>query len=135
MTITDVYKQRHAGRMAGLFELDPEDPDYEVFGRPTHIAVGSGTLTSGEASKLTALVNEVARQPITARWRTGGNSDIARFSAIFTKGVGNATWKEIGLFNAGSGGDMLVRDENADGYCTKTASQVKVVVCQLRISG
>lgn len=121
MTIIDAYRQRHAERMAG-----------EAFTRPSHIAVGTGVVTSGEASKLTALVNELAREEITARWLTGG--DIARFSAIFTKGVANDTWTEIGLFNADSGGDLLARDENTGGFCTKTASQVKVAVVQLRVT-
>lgn len=121
MTIIDAYRQRHAERMAG-----------EAFTRPSHIAVGTGVLTEGEDTKLTALVNELRREPITARWLTGG--DIARFSAIFTKGVANDTWTEIGLFNAGSGGDLLVRDENTSGFTTKTADQVKVVVGKLRIA-
>lgn len=121
MTIIDKYRQRHAERMAG-----------EAFTRPSHIAVGTGVLTEGEASKLTALVNELAREPITARWLTGG--DIARFSAIFTKGVANDTWTEIGLFNADADGDLLVRDENTSGFTTKTADQVKVVVAKLRIA-
>jgi len=100
--------------------------------RPTLIAVGAGFRSDGEVSKRTALVTEIAREPITARWLTGGN--IARVSAVFTTGVGNGTWTEIGLFNAPSGGDMLVRDENASGFCTKTSTQVKVVVGKLRIA-
>lgn len=123
MTIIDAYRQRHAEQMAGETET-----------RPSHIAVGTGIVESGEASKLGALVSELHREPITARWLTGTNSDAARFSAIFTKGVANDTWTEVGLFNAASGGDMLARDENVDGFCTKTASQVKVVVVQLRIA-
>jgi len=132
VTIVDRYRQRHAERMAGYGELDPEDPNYHVFVRPSHIAVGTGILTEGEDTKLTALVNELHREPITARWLTGG--DIARFSAIFTKGVANDTWTEVGLFNADTDGDMLVRDENTSGFTTKTADQVKVVVGKLRIA-
>lgn len=123
MTITDRYRERHAEQMAGEAET-----------RPSHVAVGNGVVESGEASKLDALVSELHREPITARWLTGDNSDAARMSAIFTEGVAIGTWTEIGLFNAAEGGDLLARDENVAGFCTKTTEQVKVVVVQLRIA-
>lgn len=86
MTTVDIYRELHAGWMIG-----------ETFFRPTHIAVGTDMVETGETSKLIALVNELHREEITARWLLDTNK--ARFSAIFTTGVANGTWKELGLLS------------------------------------
>lgn len=89
MTIVEKYRKLHAGWMVG-----------QSFPRPTHIAVGTSLLETGEFTKLTALVDELHREEITARWVLG--TDIARFSAIFTSAVANGTWREVGLFSVES---------------------------------
>lgn len=86
----------------------------------THVGVGSGS--TAPAAGDTALQTQIVRQPLTSTTVTG--SQVA-YSASFPAGVGTGTWREAGLFNAPSAGDMLARTVFGD--LTKGATDSVVV--------
>lgn len=71
----------------------------------THCGVGS----SNQAPQLsdTDLISPIgSRKQYSDRFRT---NNIATFSFFFASNDNNGTWRECGLFNASSGGQMLAR--------------------------
>lgn len=70
----------------------------------SHCAVGDDN-TSVSATQ-SALVSEIFRKAKTADSAVGG---VLTIDTKFESFEANFTWKEIGLFNASSGGDMLDR--------------------------
>lgn len=70
----------------------------------SHIAIGTGTTTP--AVSQTALVTEVFRKAITTT-ATPGTQIHLQIEITGTEAIFN--WKEIGVFNASSGGNMTNR--------------------------
>jgi len=98
--VTDVGKAAVAGLINGL-----------VTAAFKYIAIGTGT-TSPSASD-TALESEVKRKEASVdRATTNVTNDTAVLTASFSKAdglTGTMAVTESGVFNAGSGGDMLAR--------------------------
>ena len=91
-----------------------------------YIAVGSGV--TAPAPTNTALVTEIARQPLA---NTPGSQTI-QLTASFLAGVGTGTIAEAGIFNASSGGTMLSRA--LIGPYTKAANDTIVLVWTINAS-
>lgn len=82
----------------------------ETSTRPTHIAMGNGS--TGATSQDTALVSELGRVAIDTTTR---NSNRIEFTATFNSTALNGqTLRELGVFNASTGGTMYMRTTIAD---------------------
>lgn len=74
----------------------------------SHMAVGSGTTAAaaGDTALETALG---PRKALSSSAVNGGDAKKVEFEAVFNAGEGTGAVTEAGIFNAGSGGDMLCR--------------------------
>lgn len=70
----------------------------------SHMALGTGTSTPAAGD--TTLETEVARVALTSVVRTDKK---VTYTGTFGPGIGTGALTEAGIFNAGSGGDMLTR--------------------------
>jgi len=70
----------------------------------SHMAVGDDGTTPAAGD--TALGSELARQALTSSTVV---DNVVTYVASFGAGVGTGALEEAGIFNAGSGGDMLCR--------------------------
>lgn len=80
----------------------------------SHMAIGVGA--TAETINDTTLQMEAARVALTSKTSSG---NVASFTATFPSGTGTGSITEVGLFNAGANGTMLMR--KTFGVITKTA--------------
>lgn len=92
----------------------------------SHYAIGSGTTNPAVGD--TALETELAR--VTLDSRTDSSNEVT-YVATFSAGTGTGAVTEYGILNAGSGGTLLVRAEEA--VINKGASDSLVVTHTLTI--
>lgn len=93
----------------------------------TYMAIGSGS--TAEAATQTALVTEIttnggARAAATCAY-------VANYTARWTRLFefsGNVTLREVGIFNASSGGDMLLRHVYAADKTYINGESVEIIV-------
>lgn len=102
-----------------------------------HLGVGNGAAAS--TPEMTDLQGtSTVRQPMTAGFPqhtdgTDQSADEIRYQAEFPDGVAEFDWRELGLFNASSGGTMLNR--RAVNFGVKPADQVWTLTLYLRLYG
>ncbi|MBN9791300.1 hypothetical protein DMP17_22215 [Pseudonocardia sp. TMWB2A] len=77
-----------------------------AFGANTRLAVGDGTTAPAAAQTDLAGTNKY-RQQLDAAPTVAGNQ--LQMAATFGTGVANFPWREVGVVNAASGGDMVSR--------------------------
>lgn len=75
-----------------------------TLGKPTHMAVGTGS--TAETAADTALVTESARVALTSKTRSG---NVITYVGTFPAGTGTAALAEAGIFDAASAGNMWHR--------------------------
>lgn len=74
----------------------------------SHMALGSGTTaTAGGQTDLVTLLG--SREALDSSTITGDNNEKISYVASFEAGDGTGAVTEAGIFNAGTGGDMLCR--------------------------
>jgi hypothetical protein len=98
-----------------------------------YVAVGMGTTTPGSSD--TALVNEIHRELVTARWNP--ISGQARLLSVMGPYYGNGHWGEIGIFDVAASRSIVsscegVTDWSSDGTLTSEATQVMEGLRSLR---
>lgn len=99
----------------------------------THIAFGTGT--TAESAAHTALVSETERVAATIDFLSVlAPFDTIRFAGLFTAVTSAKAVSEIAVFNASSGGDMLLR-ELSDIVVTIPTSQRPIVVIDVILGG
>jgi hypothetical protein len=85
---------------SGMAALRANGFTYAAF---PYFAVGSGTNTAFK-STMDAMGTEIARTPVSVITEASGVMTIAAFWPV---GSGTGTWKEFGLWDASSGGNLL----------------------------
>ena len=100
-----------------------------AFGAHTRLAGGDGT-TAPAAGQTDLAGTTKYRQQLDAAPTQAGNQ--LQMAATFGTGVGNFQWREVGVVNAASGGEMLSRALADLG--TKTASATWILNWALAIS-
>lgn len=96
--------------------------------RPSHMGIGTGFAAAVAGD--TALGSESARVALAS---TTPSTNTLQWAATFPAGTGTGTMRELGLFNAGSGGTMSNRAVPTTPM-VKTASMSIDVVWQLTFS-
>lgn len=100
-------------------------------GTNSHIGVGDGTTAfSVSQTDLQASVN-VLRKAVEVGFPQRSGSAVL-FEAIFDNGEANFDWEEWGIFNASSGGVMLLREVESLG--TKTSAQSWVISATIQFT-
>ena len=94
-----------------------------TMGKPTHMAVGTGTPTS------TALGTEIDRNALTSKTRSGA---VVTMVGNWAAGDGSGTLTEAGVFTASSAGDMFL--SASFGAITKGASDTLQITWTLTIT-
>jgi len=99
----------------------------------THIAFGTGT--TAESAARTTLVTETERVAVTTYFLSILSPfDTIRFAGLFTAVTSATTITEVAVFNAATGGDMLVR-ELIDNAVVIPAGQRPVAVVDVILGG
>ncbi len=99
----------------------------------THIAFGTGT--TAESAAHTTLATETERVVVTTYLLSIlAPFDTIRFAGLFTAVASTTTVSEVAIFNAASGGDMLVR-ELIDNTVEIPAAQRPVVIIDVILGG
>jgi len=100
--VGDLITNAGKASVAGLILVDITEPAYD------YIAIGTGT--TSPAATDTALVAETHREAGTGTLvTTTVTNDTARLVATFQGYAGSEAVTEVGMFNAATGGDMLMR--------------------------
>lgn len=97
----------------------------------SHVGAGDGTAAfSISQTDLQASVN-VLRKLVEAGFPQRSGSSVV-FEAIFSNGEANFDWEEWGIFNASTGGVMLLREVESLG--TKTSAQSWVLSATIQFT-
>lgn len=119
-----------AGFEGVAYRIAPHDGSITPNSPWNFIAIGTGSVAP--AASDTALVSELARlQDTTAAYTTTSGKQL-RLQISFGPGVGTGNVAESGLFNAGTGGDMLARQTFA--AISKGASDTLTVTWTITLS-
>lgn len=91
---------------------------------PANLYMGAGSGSGGKTSASNALETPVGSrvQIASATQGTGADDNDVVYQGVFPAGTATGTWKELGLFNASSSGNMHAYSETPTIDVVKTAS-------------